>query len=362
MVGSGLKAMKIEQHLRIRVANGYDVYIGTGLLENCGRFVSEIFPQRSCMIVSETNVAPLYLKTVMDSCEIAGLSVSSFIFPAGEEQKNLSTFGTILNAFADARLTRKDFVIALGGGVCGDITGFAAGCYMRGIPFVQIPTTVLSMVDSSVGGKCAVDLPQGKNLAGVFHQPSLVLCDIDTLSTLPEAVFADGCAEAIKTGILDGKELYELLENGPEEGRLPQIISLCIAYKGGVVERDEKEMGERKLLNLGHTAGHAIEKCSRFTISHGRAVAIGTAMMARAADALSWSTEPLSEEVESLLKDYNLPVTTDFEPEQLLEAALSDKKRSGKLITIIMPEAIGHCVMREVTREQLLEVFTAGWR
>lgn len=354
--------MKIEQHLRISVGDGYDVYIGSGILENCGRFISELFPQRNCMIISESNVAPLYLEKVRTSCEDAGLTVSSFVFPAGEEQKTLETFGSILNALADAHLTRKDFVIALGGGVCGDMTGFAAGCYMRGIPFVQIPTTVLSMVDSSVGGKCAVDLPQGKNLAGVFHQPSLVLCDMDTLETLLPEVFADGCAEAIKTGILDGKELYELLQEGPEDGRLAQIIGRCIAYKGGVVERDEKEQSERKLLNLGHTAGHAIEKCSNFAISHGSAVAIGTAMMARAADALSFSTEPLSEDVESLLKDYRLPVTTDFEPEELLEAALTDKKRSGKLITIIMPEAIGHCVMREVTRDQLLEIFTAGWR
>ena len=354
--------MKIEQHLRINVGEGYDVYIGSGILENCGRYISELFPQRNCMIVSETNVAPLYMETVKKSLEAAGLTVSTFVFPAGEEQKNLATFGNILNALADAHLTRKDFVIALGGGVCGDISGFAAGCYMRGIPFVQIPTTVLSMVDSSVGGKCAVDLPQGKNLAGVFHQPSLVLCDTDTLKSLPPEIFADGCAEAIKTGILNGGKLFEMLLDGPDDGRLPLIIAQCIAYKGGVVERDEKEQGERKLLNLGHTAGHAIEKCSDFSLSHGRAVAIGTAMMARAADALAWSTEPLSEVIESLLKTYNLPTVTDFEPEELLEAALSDKKRTGKLITIIMPDAIGHCVMREVTREQLLEVFTAGWR
>ena len=154
--------MKIEQHLRVKVGDGYDVYIGSGILENCGRFISDLFPMRNCMIISESNVAPLYLETVQKSCEAAGLHVSSFVFPAGEDQKTLGTFGMILNAMADAHLTRKDFAIALGGGVCGDITGFAAGCYMRGIPFVQIPTTALSMVDSSVGGKCAVDLPQGK--------------------------------------------------------------------------------------------------------------------------------------------------------------------------------------------------------
>ena len=354
--------MPIEKHIHIRVGSGYEVLIGTGLLEKSGQLIRDVLGQRNCMVVSESNVAPLYLQTVLDSCAEAGLKAESYVFPAGEENKTLATFGSILNAMAEAHLTRKDFVIALGGGVCGDISGFAAGCYMRGIPFVQIPTTVLAMVDSSVGGKCAVDLPLGKNLAGVFHQPSLVICDFNTLSTLPDPVFADGCAEAIKTGILDGRELYKLLQEGIGNGNLSQIISHCIRYKGDVVERDEKEQSERKLLNLGHTAGHAIEKCSGYTMSHGRAVAIGTAMITRAADKLAWTTEPLSEEIEDLLLRYNLPITTDFEPEQLLEAALSDKKRSGKLTTIIMPETIGHCTMREVTGEQLLEIFTAGWR
>ena len=354
--------MQVGKRLHINVGEGYDVIIGHGLLEKSGQFVRDLFGPRNCMIISESNVAPLYLEAVKVSCADAGLNVSSFVFPAGEEHKTLDTFGMILNALAEARLTRKDFVIALGGGVCGDMAGFAAGCYMRGIPFVQIPTTVLSMVDSSVGGKCAVDLPQGKDLAGVFHQPSLVLCDIDTLDTLPQDVFSDGCAEAVKTGILNGGELYDLLGAEPEDRQISQIIACCIAYKGMIVERDEKELGERKLLNLGHTAGHAIEKCSNFSVSHGKAVAIGTAMICRAADKLAWSNEPLSDEVEFLLERYDLPIITNYEPEELVEAALSDKKRSGKLTTIIMPEAIGHCTMREVTREQLLDIFEAGWR
>lgn len=352
--------MQVEKKLHINAGEGYDVIIGRGLLEKSGQFIRDLFGSRNCMIVSESNVAPLYLESVKTSCENAGLNVSTYVFPAGEEHKTLETFGMILNALAEARLTRKDFVIALGGGVCGDMSGFAAGCYMRGIPFVQIPTTVLSMVDSSVGGKCAVDLPAGKNLAGVFHQPSLVLCDMDSLNSLPREIFADGCAEAVKTGILTGGELYDLL--GAEDRQMSQIIARCIAYKGMIVERDERELGERKLLNLGHTAGHAIEKCSDFAVSHGKAVAIGTAMICRAADKLAWSNEPLSDEVEILLERYDLPTITNYEPEELVEAALSDKKRSGKLTTIIMPEAIGHCTMREVTREQLLDIFEAGWR
>lgn len=352
--------MEINQKLRIRVRSGYDVLVGRDLLGSSGSLIQEAMGQRRCVIVSETNVAPLYLQRVTDSCLEAGLPVSSYVFPAGEEHKNLETFGNILNALAGAHLTRKDFVIALGGGVTGDISGFAAGCYMRGIPFVQIPTTVLSMVDSSVGGKCAVDLPLGKNLAGVFHQPSLVLCDMDTLDTLPREIFKDGCAEAIKTAVLTGGELFDLLQKGPDGIDLWKMIALCIAYKGGVVERDEKEQSERKLLNLGHTAGHAIEKCSQYSISHGRAVAIGTAMMARAADKLGWSTVPVHREIEAILRKFDLPTGIDYPPELLLEAALSDKKHSGKTITIIVPESIGNCVLKEVDNRQLLEVFTAG--
>ena len=354
--------MQIDETIRIRVGSGYDVMIGRGLLPAAGTFIREVTGSRNCVIVSDSNVAPLYLDKAAASCEEAGLGTQSFVFEAGEEQKNLSTLGRILGSLAEAHLTRRDFVIALGGGVTGDISGFAAGCYMRGIPFVQIPTTVLSMVDSSVGGKCAVDLPQGKNLAGVFHQPSLVLCDINTLSTLPEEIFADGCAEAVKTGILTGGELYGLLREDDPKPHMARIISLCIAYKGGVVERDEKEQGERKLLNLGHTAGHAIEKCSGYTVSHGRAVAVGTAMIARAADRLGWSAEPLAAAVEEMLGHFGLPVMTDFSPEQLLDAALSDKKRSGKKTSIVVPEAIGHCVLKDVDDEQLLEVFKAGMR
>ena len=354
--------MRIEETIRIRAGSGYDVVIGQDLLPAAGTLIREVMGERNCVIVSDSHVAPLYLDKVAASCEAAGLGTQSFVFEAGEERKNLTTLGRILGALAEARLTRRDLVIALGGGVTGDIAGFAAGCYMRGIPFVQIPTTVLSMVDSSVGGKCAVDLPQGKNLAGVFHQPSLVLCDMDTLSTLPAEIFADGCAEAVKTGILTGGELFGLLREDDPKAHMTRIISLCIAYKGGVVERDEKEQGERKLLNLGHTAGHAIEKCSGYTVSHGRAVAIGTAMIARAADRLGLSSEDLTDPVETIFERIGLPVSTGFTPEQLLDAALSDKKRSGKMTSIVIPEAVGRCVLKNVDDGQLLEVFKAGMR
>ena len=353
--------MGIEEKLRIRAGEGYDVIIGHDLLKDSGEMIRGAMGARRCVIVSDSNVAPLYLEKTAASLEKSGLSAESFVFPAGEEHKTTDTFVKILGALADARLTRKDFVVALGGGVCGDMAGFAAGCYMRGIPFVQIPTTVLSMVDSSVGGKCAVDLPQGKNLAGVFHQPSLVICDIDTLGTLPGDIFADGMAEVVKTAILTGGELFDLLMDEKTGPRLWKIISLCVAYKGGVVERDEKEQGERRLLNLGHTPGHAIEKCSGYTVSHGKAVAIGTAMMARASDRLGRSEAPLRVPAEKMLRRYGLPVTTSYTPEELLNAALLDKKRSGKTTSVIIPEAVGRCVIENVTDGQLLEIFRAGW-
>lgn len=356
----GLEIMAENSRIRISVGEGYDVIIGQNLLEDCGKRIRDVMGERNCVIVSDSNVAPLYLDKVSASCKEAGINTQRFVFEAGEEQKNLTTFGKILESLAEARLTRRDFVIALGGGVTGDIAGFAAGCYMRGIPFVQLPTTVLSMVDSSVGGKCAVDLPQGKNLTGVFHQPSLVVCDIDTLSTLPPEIFADGCAEAVKTGILTGGELYSLLQTEDPKEHISRIISLCIAYKGGVVERDEKEQGERKLLNLGHTAGHAIEKCSGYTVSHGRAVAVGTAMIARAADRLGWSSEGLTGPIEKMLSSFGLPVSAAFTPDELLKAALSDKKRAGKMTTIVVPQSIGCCILKDVDDDQLLEVFRAG--
>ena len=353
--------MSIEQKIRIRVGEGYDVVIGHDLLKDCGKLIRDVMGPRRCVIVSDTDVAPLYLEQTAASLEKAGLSAGSFIFEAGEEHKNTDTFVKILNALADARLTRKDLVVALGGGVTGDMAGFAAGCYMRGIPFVQIPTTVLSMIDSSVGGKCAVDLPQGKNLAGVFHQPSLVVCDITTLETLSQEIISDGWAEVIKTAVLAGGELSDLLSHDPEEVLIWKVVALCVAYKGGVVERDEKEQGERKLLNLGHTPAHAIEKLSAYTVSHGKAVAIGTAMMARASDRLGRSDAPLSEWVENQLGRFGLPLETSFTPEQLLEAALSDKKRAGNMTSVIIPEALGRCVIENVTDDHLLEIFKAGW-
>ena len=344
----------------VRVREGYNVVIAAGLLDESGSLLRAALGDCRLARVTDSNVAGLYLERVLISLRAAGYDVSSFVFPAGEQNKNMQTLADLLEFFADERLTRTDCVLALGGGVTGDMAGFAAGCYLRGIRYVQLPTTLLSAVDSSVGGKTAVDLAPGKNLAGLFHQPSLVLCDTNCFETLPEGEFANGAAEAIKTGILDSEALFSMFETGDVQGNVAEIVAQCVRFKARVVEQDETETGLRKTLNLGHTAGHAIEQCSGYTIPHGHAVAIGLAIIARAAEALGWAEEKIAARVEAALVKNGLPTTTEFSAEALANAALSDKKRAGGQMTLVVPRAIGECYLKEIPVEQLERVFRAG--
>ena len=339
----------------------YAVTVGSGLLKDCGRRLREVVPPCRVAVVTDSIVGPLYLETVVESLRAAGYAVSAYEFPAGEKNKKFGTLSDILEFLAGERVTRTDCLAALGGGVAGDMAGFAAACYLRGIRCVQMPTTLLSAVDSSVGGKTAIDLRAGKNLAGAFLQPAAVLCDTDCLKTLPPAVFADGAAEAVKTGVLCDETLFALFEDGALKADPAEVIARCVAYKAGVVERDEREQGERKLLNLGHTVGHAIEKCSGYSIPHGHAVAAGLAVIARAAQTLGWAEEPLAERVCACLEKLSLPVSTEFSPEALAEAALADKKRAGGNITLVIPKKIGLCELKTVPVAELLPVIRAGW-
>ena len=339
----------------------YTVTIGPGLLRDCGARLRERIPPCHMAVVTDSIVGPLYLETVTESLSAAGYAVSTFEFPAGEESKNVSTLSDILEFLARQRLTRSDCLIALGGGVVGDMAGFAAAVYLRGIRYVQMPTTMLSAVDSSVGGKTAIDLKAWKNLAGAFLQPAAVLCGTDCLETLPPEVFADGTAEAVKTGVLCDESLFALFEDGTLKADPAEVIARCVEYKAGVVERDEKEQGERKLLNLGHTVGHAIEKCSGYAIPHGHAVAAGLAVMARAAERLRWTNGPIAERVGRCLEAQGLPVSTEFSPEALAEAALADKKRAGASITIVVPKEIGTCELLKIPVSELLFVIGTGW-
>ncbi len=349
-----------QRVIPVRVRQGYDVVIGRDLLKNSGQLVRATIGDCRLAVVTDTNVAKLYLSPVLASLKAAGFDACSFVFPAGEAHKRMNTLSDMLEFFADQHLTRKDCVVALGGGVTGDMAGFAAGCYLRGIRYVQMPTTLLAAVDSSVGGKTAVDLSAGKNLAGLFHQPSLVVCDTDTFETLSADEFANGAAEAIKTGILDDEALFSLFESGDARQNISDIVEQCVAFKARIVEADETETGIRKTLNLGHTAGHAIERCSDFTIPHGHAVAVGLAIIARAAERLGWAKEPIAGRITHALARNGLPITTSFSAEALAEAALSDKKRAGGTITLVVPNKIGDCALLDIPVEDLLRVFRAG--
>ena len=349
------------KEIRVNTVPAYTVAIGPGLLKDCGQRLREAVPPCHMAVVTDSIVGPLYLETVTESLKAAGYAVSTFEFPAGEESKNVSTLSDILEFLAKERLTRSDCLVALGGGVVGDMAGFAAAVYLRGVRYAQMPTTLLSAVDSSVGGKTAIDLKAGKNLAGAFLQPAAVLCDTDCLKTLPPEVFADGAAEAVKTGVLCDEGLFALFEDGTLKADPAEVIARCVEYKAGVVERDEKEQGERKLLNLGHTVGHAIEKCSGYTVPHGHAVAAGLAIMARAAEALEWTEEPIANRIGACLTKNALPVSTEFSPEALAEAALADKKRSGGSITLVVPKRVGLCELKTVPVTELLPVIRAGW-
>lgn len=344
----------------VSASKTYDIKIGRNLLHTLGQEVAALGGAEKVCVVSDSNVFPLYGKAVTDSLKQSGFQVSEFVFPAGEASKNAGTFLSLLNTLARMQLTRTDIVVALGGGVTGDLAGFAAACYLRGIRFVQVPTTLLAAVDSSVGGKTAIDLDSGKNLAGAFHQPSLVLCDTDTLKTLPEDVFRDGCAEVIKYAVLYDPELFALLSDTGLQFDTEEVIARSVLWKRMVVMEDEFDTGSRMKLNLGHTIGHGVEAKSDFTISHGMAVAIGMAIVARSAAASGFCSQSCCDALVDLLKRFGLPVTTDFSAQDLYHYTLSDKKRSSSIVRLIIPREIGCCEIVPTRISELQSFIQAG--
>ncbi len=346
--------------ITVSVSKEYSVKIGTQLLPMLGSEVASIVLGRRAAIVSDSNVWPIYGEIAAKSLKNADFSVCHFVIPAGENSKNADNYLQLLNFFAENQITRNDCVIALGGGVVGDLAGFATATYLRGISYIQVPTSLLAMVDSSVGGKTAIDLPAGKNLVGAFYQASLVLCDTALLDTLPQDVFIDGCAEVIKYGILYDERLFSQLEQqGPQFDR-EDVIAKCIQWKKDVVTQDEYDSGVRQMLNLGHTIGHAIEKVSHYAISHGRAVAMGISMISRSAMALDLCNEEDCKRIIRLLDQFALPTETGFSPIALAEAALADKKRSGDTISLILPATIGCCKQYHCPISDLESLIKAG--
>lgn len=344
----------------VNASRTYDVIIGTGLLEQLGNYASKLLRPEKVAIISDSNVWPLYGNKVAHSLQSAGFTVCSFVFPSGEQSKNGDTYLEILNFLAGNQITRSDLMVALGGGVVGDITGFAAATFLRGISYIQVPTTLLAMVDSSVGGKTAIDLPAGKNLVGAFYQPALVLCDIKALETLPADIFRDGCAEVIKYAILYDPELFAILERDGLAFDRDSVISRCVALKRNVVANDEFDRGTRQLLNLGHTIGHGIEASSNFTVSHGQAVSIGIAIVTTAASKYEICSKETKRKIQRILTTFHLPTETATDAQDIYDCALSDKKRTGNFVNLIIPEEIGRCRIQQTPIDQLLSFIKAG--
>lgn len=340
------------KQLTVALNNSYNILIEDGILKDCGAQIKSVARGDKIMLISDSNVSAIYGDMVSQSLKDAGFSVATYVFPAGEENKQFSTVAAMVGAMADAGLSRVDTVAALGGGVVGDMAGFAASIYMRGISFVQLSTSLLSNIDSSVGGKTGCDLPNGKNLAGAFHQPSLVLIDPEALNTLPPRYLSDGMAEAIKYGVIKSKDLFEKLGDISRE----DLIFECVDIKRVIVEHDEKEHGERKLLNFGHTIGHAIEKYYNFqTYSHGEAVGLGMLMITKAAEENGLCEIGLYEKIEAALVAFNLPITCDVAISDLVPLCLNDKKRRSDTIDLVIARDIGDSFVHSVKCDELGE-------
>ncbi len=340
--------------IRIEASRCYDVVIGPGLLGEAGERIAALGGRVRAMIVSDDRVFRLYGARLADSLRRAGLETAQFVFPHGEREKNLATYGALLEGLCRERFTRRDWIVALGGGVVGDLAGFAAATYQRGIPLAQLPTSLLADVDSSVGGKTAVDLAGGKNQAGAFYQPSLVLCDTDCLATLPEEEYRCGCAEIIKYAMIGSPALFEDISRMPVSSRYEDVIAACVAMKRDYVQADEFDTGRRMMLNFGHSFGHAAEACSGYALPHGEAVAMGMAVMCRSAAAAGICAAETADRLIGLLRAYGLPTALPYAAEELAEAARADKKAAGDTLRLVVPEAVGRCRIETVRAEDAL--------
>ena len=356
------------KNIKVNVAKGYEVKLGNNILDNAGEMIKNITDAQKIAIITDDNVGSIYLDRVQKSLKNANFEVRSFSFVPGEKSKNSKTYISILEFLGESKLTRDDLIVALGGGVVGDMAGFAAATYLRGIDFVQIPTTLLAAVDSSVGGKTGIDLECGKNLAGAFCQPQLVICDIECLATLKKETMIDGFAEVIKYGAIFDLDFFALLENfgvskkgdfdlnlmsDEDKNILMDIISKCIEFKAAIVERDALDKGERLSLNFGHTVGHAIEQMTNFEISHGCAISMGMVIAAQISNKLAYLDfdNTGTKALKSILKTYGLPIclpdnycqnmSVSELSNMLSEIILLDKKMTTKGLRYVALNSIG---------------------
>jgi 3-dehydroquinate synthase len=348
-----------ERIVHFDTSPGYDVHVAPGLLSSCGAILSDTLGRCMMVVVSDDTVAGLYLPAVHASLEDAGFDVIDYVFPHGERNKGLDTLAGLLEFLATHRVSRSDCIVALGGGVVGDLAGFAAAVYLRGIRFVQVPTTLLAAVDASIGGKTGVDLSAGKNMAGAFHQPSAVICDTDTFDTLPPELVSEGAAEVLKYGVLRDPDLFDRLPHVMHADRV-DVVARCVEHKRHYVEPDEQDHGARRFLNLGHTVGHAIELCSGYSLYHGEAVAMGMACVARSCERAGEARPGTSERIETTCMALSLPTRSPYDAAELFAAAASDKKREGDEITIVGIRDIGQCFLRTMPFAGLEDFLVRG--
>ncbi len=342
------------RRVRIGAKAPYDVLIQEGILDEAGRWINQCANFDKAAVITDDAVSALYGDRLMSGLLRQGIDARLFAFPEGENSKNPDVIKKIYSFLMREEITRGDIIIAFGGGVPGDVAGFAAATYLRGLPYVQIPTTLISQTDSSVGGKTAVNLTEGKNLMGQFHQPLLVICDPGLLND--PFIIKGGVTEVIKYGLIADEDLFSLIEQGKLVERLEEIIERCVSIKGAIVSEDEYDRGKRQLLNLGHTFGHGVEKLSKYSITHGMAVGIGTAMMLSICVREGILDPQVEKRFLRLLKLFDLPAS--FEGASLKEiasAAVNDKKRTGDDMNIVVCEGIGKCRIRKIKAESLLD-------
>ncbi len=341
--------------ITVNASKTYDVVIGSNLISSLPKLLEKAGIDGKLAIVTDKMVNSLYGDKLISA--LSGYACSLYVSEGGEECKSGAEFLNILEFLADNEFTRSDVVVAFGGGIIGDLAGFVASCYLRGVRFVQIPTTLLAMVDSSVGGKTAVNLKAGKNLAGAFCQPDLVVADTDVLSTLSTDDFKCGMGEIIKYGMIFDENLLDLLSKGMDDNS-EEIIARCVDLKRIVVERDEKDHGDRQLLNFGHTLAHAIEKQTDFAIPHGQAVAIGMKIITDISVKKGLCGDDVAIELDKLLGQYGLPNSIDIDNATLYTTTTVDKKRKGNSITVVLPECRGKAVLKKMTIEEWKEFIT----
>ena len=346
--------------VHVNTSKEYDVIIGRDLLDASGEYISRITKPARALIITDDNVAPLYLGRLESSLNSHGFDTESFVIPHGEASKNAENLIKILNFAAEKRLSRSDIFIALGGGVVGDLAGFAAAVYLRGVKLVQIPTTLLSAVDSSVGGKTAIDLDAGKNLAGAFYQPTLVLCDYTTLDTLTDEIFTDGMGEVIKYAILGNTKLFDHLTEHGKDFDFEYVITECVKMKRDIVCADEFDTGRRMTLNLGHTVGHAIEAANGYTLSHGKCVAAGMAIITLAAARNGICGDETYHKITEILEKFGLPTSTELEFDTLFGIMTADKKIMDGGITLTLPVRLGECILKKMPLDDFKIFIKAG--